>query len=100
MSNEVIGVRVFPKDDGYLDHAEISRPGTFGRATAKRVIGTRSGWWQITAPDGSIGGLNPDVHQIEEHDDGTITVTPSLDFSQRRQGAWHGWLTRGVFRSC
>jgi hypothetical protein len=99
MSAEVVGARVYPEENGYLDAGKINRPATYGRATAERVLGTRAGWWQVAAPDGSIGALNPGIHQIAEHEDGTITVTPSLDFSKRREGAWHGWLTRGVFRS-
>lgn len=97
VSEETPGVRVQPRADGYLDP---NMPlASYGRPTAARVQGTRSGWWQVRAPDGSGGSLNPEVHTIDEHEDGTITVRPSLDYSQRKPGAWHGWLTRGIFRS-
>ncbi|QPF81698.1 hypothetical protein IC762_17905 [Bradyrhizobium genosp. L] len=100
MGQKTIGVRVMPNASGYLDASEIDKPSRYGRATAERVKNTRSGWWQVTAPDGTVGSLNPAVHQIEEHDDGTITVSPSLDYGKRKPGAWHGWLRRGVFDEC
>ncbi len=86
--------------DGWLDPAEIDRPARYGRATAPRAQKSRAGGWQVTTPDGHVGSLNPDVHHVEEHEDGTITVTPSLDMSPRHPGGWHGWLRRGVFVSC
>lgn len=99
MSEKTQGTRVQPKADGWLDPREINMPARYGRATALRAIGMRVGWWEVTTPDGSLGSLNPDIHQVEEHDDGTITVTPSLDMSKRKPGGWHGWLRRGVFES-
>jgi hypothetical protein len=95
-----VGTRVYPDPDGWLDPAEISKPATYGRSIHPRVIEMRSGWWHITTPDGHVGGLNPTIHHIVEHEDGTITVTPSIDMSKRTPGAWHGWLTKGVFQSC
>ena len=94
------GQRVMPNADGYLDPAEINKPACYGRATAERVRETRSGWWEVTTPDGHVGSLNPQVHNVVEHEDGTITVTPSLDMSKRHPGGWHGYLTRGVFETC
>ena len=98
MSIETPGTRVYPNASGYLEPQEIDKPARYGRVTAQRADGTSIGWWQVSAPDGSLGSLNPEVHLVVEHEDGTITVTPSLDFSKRKPGAWHGWLTRGVFR--
>lgn len=74
-------------------------------------------YWYIKDPYGMVGSLI--THNVEEHDDGTITVTPSvLDphtytveelqemgvASIVPQGplgtpGWHGWLERGVWRS-
>lgn len=99
MGERVQGTRVMPNADGYLDPAEINKPARYGRAIAERVRETRSGWWEVTTPDGHVGSLNPQVHNVIEHDDGTITVTPSIDMSQRHAGAWHGYLTAGVFKS-
>lgn len=50
--------------------------------------------WYVIAPDGSLGRLGEN-HTITEHDDGTITVEPSLVMHR----GWHGWLRRGVFTS-
>lgn len=70
--------------------------------------------WCIRDPDGHMGTLGS--HRIEEHDDGTITATPSiLDpstytgdelramgvtsiISHDRANGWHGFLERGVWR--
>ncbi len=40
-------------------------------------------------------------HTITEHEDGTITVSPSI-LSTWGDGAnnWHGYLERGVWREC
>ena len=92
------GVRIWPDEKGWLP--TDMPPASYGRATAERALGARVGWWQVTTPDGHVGALNPEVHSIIEHDDGTITVTPSIDMSQRHAGAWHGYLTTGEFRSC
>lgn len=55
--------------------------------------------WMANDPIGggpfSIGLKN---HAVEEHEDGTITVTPSL--YDTRPGGWHGLLRRGVWESC
>lgn len=93
------GHRVMPNADGWLEPAEINQPSRYGRATNERVIGKRTGWWEVTAPDGSVGSLDPGIHTITEHEDGTITVSPSLDFSKRKPGGWHGYLRHGVFES-
>lgn len=59
------------------------------------------GWeWRVRAPNGS-GGYLGDEHEVEEHDDRTITVTPSiLTSAGPRFPSWHGYLKRGVWRSC
>lgn len=62
-----------------------------------RRIGCR---WYIRAtsglvlkPWGSIGTTTASSHQIAEHEDGTITVEPSLVMPN----GWHGFLRAGVF---
>jgi hypothetical protein len=35
---------------------------------------------------------------VTEHDDGTITVSPSIFGNKDRPSAWHGFLERGVWR--
>jgi hypothetical protein len=93
------GTRVWPNADGYLDANEIDKPARYGRATADRVKNSAAGDLQVSTPDGCRGRLGT-LHTVEEHEDGTITVSPSIDMSQRKPGAWHGWLRRGVFESC
>ena len=91
----MIGRRVMPDADGHVKSAAVSAPGSYGRSTALfRDRETSQNWWQITAPDGSGCTLNPSVHSVTEHEDGTITVHPSIVTS-----TWHGWLERGVWRS-
>ena len=89
------GRRVMPNADGFVKSATVSDPGSYGRSTALfRGSETSQNWWQVTAPDGSGCTLNPSIHTVTEHEDGTITVHPSIVTS-----TWHGWLERGVWRS-
>ncbi len=54
------------------------------------------GWCGVT-PDGRQVGLR--AHDVTEHDDGTITVSPSiLVRGGSVAGSWHGYLERGVWR--
>ncbi len=90
------GIRVYPNPDGWLDPVAMAQRGAYGRATSPEIkAGGPIGWWEVTAPDGSMGTLNPTIHTVVEHEDGTITVSPSLDFSKRRAGAYHGFLRKG-----
>lgn len=66
------------------------KPGDYGRL---------AGTWYACTPSGDLGNLA--AHDVTEHDDGTITVSPSI--LVREPGGpelWHGWLERGVWRSC
>jgi hypothetical protein len=60
------------------------------------------GRWDATTPNGLLANLRG--HQVTEHDDGTITVSPSIEVNRGRanptKGYWHGFLERGVWRSC
>lgn len=41
------------------------------------------------------------VHTVVEHEDGTITVSPSILFTEDSQGpGWHGYLEKGIWREC
>ena len=64
--------------------------------------------WIVCAPDGGskfqlANRLYPDsngrVHEVEEHEDGTITVAPKPHNSNSilSPGGWHGWIYRGVW---
>lgn len=53
-------------------------------------IGAR---WFVRCMVGCVLGRLDRNHTVTEHDDGTITVEPSLVMNN----GWHGWLRRGVF---
>lgn len=55
-------------------------------------------FWGVKTPNGHSGTLRD--HQVTEHDDGTITVSPSIRISDMSGELWHGWLEKGVWRSC
>lgn len=68
--------------------------GAYGRAT----VGDEVVWMAMT-PNGHIANLKR--HQVVEHDDGTITVTPSILVTVPNHpdpviaAGFHGFLTRG-----
>jgi hypothetical protein len=39
-------------------------------------------------------------HDVVEHEDGTITVSPSILVTQGEGRQWHGYLERGIWREC
>lgn len=70
------------------------QPGEYGR-----FLRDANNWYAQTPNDHCA---NLSGHNIIEHEDGTITVSPSILVSTRRQGVevelWHGFLDRGVWR--
>ena len=88
--------------------------GSYMRVTSTHGKGTTVMWF-IRDPDGQIGTIVSNHHTVIEHEDGTITVQPSIlarDYTAeelREMGVvsilpqglkgWHGWLERGVWRS-
>lgn len=57
------------------------------------------GSWLLYIPHCGIGGLKK--HTIEEHDDGTISVTPSIVMFCNRctpDRHIHGYLTNGIWK--
>lgn len=83
------------------------RPGDYWLATDRNPR-MRPGTWIVAVPakrpDGGpydspvLGTLDPANHSVIEHEDGTITVSPSLVLT-RPDGseAYHGWLKAGVW---
>lgn len=51
-------------------------------------------WW-VCLPNRQLGRLDSRWN-VTEHEDGTITVSPSIHDAP---DGWHGWLERGVWRS-
>lgn len=74
--------------------SQILAPGEYAKA--------ENGVWHCATPNGHGGNLAG--HDVTENDDGTITVSPSILVTTGRDGAevelWHGYLERGVWRSC
>lgn len=58
---------------------------------ARKADGSHT-WW-VRDPLGMFGRL--DNHTVAEHDDGTITVEPSI--LTQGENTYHGWLRRGVW---
>jgi hypothetical protein len=58
--------------------------------------------WYCRPPwEHGIGCLSN--HKVTEHEDGTITVSPSILITAGPEDArvsWHGYLERGVWREC
>jgi hypothetical protein len=76
----------------------------YGKAPHELEVGDYGRWdadkgnWHARVPDGKLANLG--AHTVVEHEDGSITVSPSILVTQ--PGAWppewHGWLERGVWR--
>lgn len=59
------------------------------------------GLWYCITPNGCFGNLAK--HAIAEHEDGTITVSPSILVSYPNRSepkSWHGYLEKGMWREC
>lgn len=57
------------------------------------------GQWYCVPPNQPELLANLSNHRVTEHDDGTITVSPSILVTLQWRGLqWHGYLERGVFR--
>lgn len=78
------GKRIYPENEKLR-----LVPGGYGRDAGGH-------WWCMPPGTDLIGRL--DAHEITEHDDGTITVSPSILIEGWKAPAWHGWLERGVWR--
>ena len=56
------------------------------------------GVWYAETPNGLTANIS--AHSIVEHQDGTISVSPSILVNAGRPETWHGFLERGIWRSC
>lgn len=79
----MIGRRIYPDERGAL----TMREGDYGR--------DGQGVWHVRPPGCHAGSIPH--HEVVEHEDGTITVSPSI-LLQDENGTWHGYLERGVWR--
>lgn len=93
----LVGRRIPADASGFIKANTMEIPGSYGKPTfdfvAKYGAGlARNGWWDIRCPDGSSCLIDPTIHTVTEHEDGTITLFPSLVTP-----TWHGWLEHGVW---
>jgi hypothetical protein len=56
----------------------------------------KDGKWYCCTPNGHYGNLSG--HDVTEHEDGTITVSPSIAVSNDTGELWHGYLEHGIWR--
>ena len=59
--------------------------------------------WYCCTPNGHVGNLRN--HRVVEHEDGSITATPSILVQIAKSDGttvelWHGYLELGLWRSC
>ncbi len=85
------GRRVYDDAD---DPGLALAPGDYGKDS-------RNGLWYVRPPgeNSMMGSLAR--HDVVEHDDGTITVSPSIliDYPNTDGGwTWHGYLEKGIWR--
>lgn len=62
-----------------------------------RRVGATELVWMVTTPNGLLGNLAG--HTIIEHDDGTISASQSILVTGHDR-SYHGYLERGIWRSC
>lgn len=99
----MIGRRVQPNADGWI--TGMLSPGDYFKATNPAAEGRPAGHWHGRTPNGHMCNLG--AHEVVEHADGTITVTPSIKVSRGGHGSgqpeeelWHGHLKAGVWIPC
>ncbi len=84
------GRRLHPDAEGNYPWSEI-QPGDYFHKEG-------DGWYGNT-PNGHMASLRK--HGVAEHEDGTITVTPSIIvWGSDHVELWHGFLECGVWREC
>lgn len=87
------GQRVFVDESGKLN-AHKFLPGNYGYDPFVKA-------WYAETPNGHLSCLGG--HKVIEHEDGTITVSPSIlvKISEGADGeVYHGFLEKGVWREC
>jgi hypothetical protein len=63
---------------------------------------TETGGWYLNLPGRGVATLRK--HEVTEHEDGTITASPSIKTwghdENGNEVVMHGYLERGVWRDC
>ncbi len=84
------------------DNKYCENNGEYSKQTDTKPYGKE--YWNCKTPNGYYGCLVR--HEITEHEDGTITVAPSILVSmmdedkKNKKKLWHGYLEKGIWRSC
>lgn len=78
-----------PRVDGKAPHELL--PGEYGKWN-------KDGHW-YAVPPGTDLTANLSAHSIIEHENGAITVSPSILVGDG-QASWHGYLRNGIFEEC
>lgn len=109
----MIGRRVEPDENGYppaLEPGDYVRVAPLCRGDGQPFSAEElqqwwtKPYWMGCSPNGHACTLS--AHTVTEHQDGTITVSPSILISmlyndgRPTRELWHGFLERGVWRSC
>ena len=85
------GRRVHPNSDDLFPYDGI-QPGDY-------FVWAMNGKWYGMTPNNLLCGLGN--HKVTEHENGTITVSPSILVNNGTSGkTWHGFLENGVWREC
>lgn len=79
------GRRLFESDP---DWQTTVQPGDYWRDI--------NGDWAVYPEHDFLGNLRN--HTVVEHEEGTITASPSILISHHDGRSWHGYLERGVWR--
>lgn len=85
-----------PRVDGKAPHELL--PGEYGKWERGGFAPPSACDW-YAVPPGTDLVANLSSHQITEHGDGTISVSPSILVGDGR-ASWHGFLRNGVFEEC
>lgn len=80
--------------EGYDDFFGSSDP-TWWMLRPEKKEGASGPLWLTRHPGADHHGSLADGHEVTEHEDGTISVYPSI---LCRACGWHGYLERGVWR--
>ena len=82
----------------YVPKQYLFKPCEYGRA--------EDGAWHGCTPNGEQ--VNLSAHEVVEHADGAISVSPSIrafipaqpQYQRPERELWHGFLEHGVWRDC
>jgi hypothetical protein len=82
----------------------------YGKAPHELLAGEYGRWDLKTdgGGDGNFYAVPPETdltanlasHTLIEHENGAITVTPSILVQRGRGESWHGYLTNGEWKKC